>query len=129
MDGSNTLHLGSDTAPWQIKDFSVTLRRAITEAARQQDVTVSEFLHAHFTKFGVDGVVVEGQTGQALPVKPDTSIDDLCRLTEAAAKLAETRDRMPKALAGALSRRLREALRTGAPPRPKAPPMLTTDAK
>jgi hypothetical protein len=93
MDG-DTLHLGSDTAGWMIKDFSVTLRQAITKAARDQNVTVAEFLHSHFTKFGVDGVVVERQTDQASPGKPSSpadAIDDLCRLTEAAATLAQHR--------------------------------------
>jgi hypothetical protein len=47
MDGSDTLHLGTETAPWQIKDFSVTLRQ---KAARDQGVTVAEFPHAHFTR-------------------------------------------------------------------------------
>jgi len=121
----DTLHLGTETAPWQIKDFSVALRQAITKAAREQDVTVAEYLHSHFTRYGVDGVVVEPpQTEQTLPRQ--TSADDLLKLAEAAAKLAEWREKMPDRLASALARRIREAVQ---PPKPKPshqPPKLLT---
>ena len=111
------LSLGTEVAPWQIKDFSVALRTQITKAARQQDCTIAEWLHGYFQRYGIDGQRFE-------PVKlsvvgPDpamngagSSIDDLCRLTEAAARFGETRDRLPPKLAGRLATRLREALRT-----------------
>jgi hypothetical protein len=129
------LHLGTDTAPWTVKDFSVSLRQAITRAARDREVTVAEFLHAHFTRFGVDGVVVEArQTGQDLPGKPQQTeqdcpgkpsvVDDLCRLAEAAARLAEHGERMPKTLAAALTRRLTAAVRGSVPATPPRPQRL-----
>jgi hypothetical protein len=111
MDGTDTLSLGTETAPWMIKDFSVTLRQAITRAARAQGVTVAEFVHTHFARFGVDGVVVEPRQTSPKQTTPDPAIEDLCRLAEAAARLAEYREKMPRGLASALARRLRDALR------------------
>ena len=123
------LSLGTDVAPWQIKDFSVALRRQqITQAARRQDCTVAEWLHGYFQRYGIDGQQFDPVKFDAVapPVANGAgSIEDLCRLTEAAAKLAEFRERMPRGLSGALSRRLRDALRTPDDEvRPKSLPML-----
>jgi hypothetical protein len=113
------LSLGTEVAPWQIKDFSVSLRQQITQAARRQDCTLAEWLHGYFQRHGIDGQ--QFAPVNLAPVGPDQmngsngatgTIDDLCRLVEAAAKLAEVRDKMPRNLAGLLSRRLRDALST-----------------
>jgi hypothetical protein len=56
---SNTMALGTETGPWQIKDFSVAMRQQITAAARRQDCTLAEWLHAHFQKHGIDGLQIE----------------------------------------------------------------------
>ena len=124
------LSLGTEVAPWQIKDFSVALRQQITQAARRQDCTIAEWLHGYFQRHGIDGQ--QFAPVKLAPVGPDpamnstspgpSSIDDLCKLADAAAKLAEFRDKMPRGLSGALSKRLRDALRTPeeAHPRPRA---------
>lgn len=100
-----TLALGSEVAPWQIKDFSVALRQAITQAARQQGVTVAEFLHAHFTRHGLGDVEVLSR--QALPQQTGWQ-DDLYRLVQVVAMLPECRER--KTLANSIARKLREAV-------------------
>ena len=67
-----------------------------------------------------DGGPVTVSHGQsASQPKSAAPVDDLCRLTEAAARLAETSDRMPKGLRASLSRSLREAL---PPAKPRLPP-------
>lgn len=112
------LPLGTDVANWQIKDFSVALRRQITEAARQGEMTVADWLHNYFTRHGIDGP-------PGLPVKFDRFAvrqDDLARLVELAARFAETRERMPRGLAGELSRVLRESVRATLPPLQKVAP-------
>jgi hypothetical protein len=62
MSDNDTQAVGG-TAVWNIKGFSITLREEIARAARQQDCTIADWLHAHFHKHGVDGVEVE------IPVK------------------------------------------------------------
>lgn len=119
---NDTLSLGTETATWAIKDFSVTLRQEITRAARLSDCTVAEWLHGYFQKHGLDGQLDPVNLN---PVKPNTApVDDLCRLTEAAARLAETSDRMPRMLRSSLSRALREAANRHAPTTPRQPPRL-----
>jgi hypothetical protein len=120
----DALELGTEFTTWAIKDFSANLRQQITREARLADCTVAEWLHGYFQKFGIAGRQVHPVKITAVePVAANGSgsIEDLCKLTEAAAKLAEYREKMPKALAGALSRRLREAVRQpeASPPRPK----------
>ena len=50
----DVLSLGTETATWAIKDFSVSLRQQITQAARRHDCTVAEWVHGHFQRHGVD---------------------------------------------------------------------------
>jgi hypothetical protein len=115
---AETLALGTETSTWAIKDFSVVLRQQITQAARRHDCTVADWLHGHFQRHGIDGLQIDPvKLNQVEPVSSANGVDELCRLTEAAARLAETRDRMPRSLSGAVSKRLRDALRTGAPTR------------
>jgi hypothetical protein len=111
MDDTDSLSLGTETAPWMIKGVSVALRQAITRAARVQGITVAEFVHTHFAKFGVDGVVVEPRQSSPKQTTPDPAIEDLCRLANACATLAEFREQMPRGLSNALAKRLRDALR------------------
>ena len=125
------LSLGTEVANWQIKDFSVALRQQITQAARRQDCTVAEWLHGYFQRHGIDGQQFEpvklaavgpdpAMNGSAPAHGAGSSIDDLCKLTEAAARFAEAKDRLPPKLAGRLATRLREALRTPeTAPRPR----------
>jgi hypothetical protein len=118
----DVLTLGTEVATWAIKDFSVTLRQQITQAARRQGCTVAEWLHGYFQRHGIDGqqfAPVNLTQVERLPAAP---VDDLCRLAEAAARVAETADRMPKGLRASLSRGLREATRERVPPpRPRQP--------
>ena len=66
-----------------------------------------------------DGGPVTVNHGQpASQPKSAPPVDDLCKLAEAAARLAETADRMPKGLRAGLSRSLREAL---PPAKPRLP--------
>ena len=110
---ADTLSLGTDFATWAIKDFSVVLRQQITQAARRQDCTVGEWLHRYFQQHGIEGQ--QFTAVQIARVEPPAPVDDLCRLTEAAARLAETSDRMPTGLRASLSRGLREAAKARTP--------------
>jgi hypothetical protein len=94
MDGGDVLHLGTEFAAWQIKDFSVALRKAITEAARRQDATNAEWLHGHFTRYGLDGVEVARAAANPANFTGQTAADlaHLIGLAEAAAKLAAAPD-------------------------------------
>jgi hypothetical protein len=103
--GDDTLTIGAEFAPWQIKDFSVAIRQEITRRARQQDVTVAEWLHGYFTRHGFDGMEVLSR--QALPEQTDAE-DRLYRLVGAVAQLPDCRER--KSLANAIARRLRQSL-------------------
>lgn len=125
---NDTLSLGTETATWAIKDFSVTLRQEITRAARLQDCTVAEWLHGYFQKHGIDGQQFDRVNLNQ--VQPNTAqVDALCRLVEAAARLAETADHMPKMLRSSLSRALREAANRHTPPTdPRQPRLQLTDA-
>ena len=112
----DTLSLGTEVAPWAIKDFSVMLRQQITQAARRQGCTVGEWLHGYFQRHGIDGQQFAPVNLTPVEPTPAVAVDDLCRLAEAAARLAETADRMPKGLRASLSRGLREATRERLPP-------------
>jgi hypothetical protein len=94
--------------PWTIKAVPTATKNKVITAARKEALTVGQWLERRVNEWLADGAPVN------VPPAP-AAIDDLCRLTEAAAKLAEYRERMPKGLAGALGRRLREAVR---PPKP-----------
>jgi hypothetical protein len=114
---TQALGLGTETATWAIKDFSVVLRQQITQAARRQDCTVAEWLAGYFVRHGIEGQQFEAVKMNGVePVQANGggvgSIGDLCALAEAAARLAETKDRMPRGLRGKLSSRLQQALRT-----------------
>jgi hypothetical protein len=124
----DTLSLGSQVAVWAIKDFSVVLRQQITQAARRQGCTVGEWLHGYFQRHGIDGQQFAPVNLTPVEPMPAASVDDLCKLAEAAARLAETADRMPKGLRGSLSRGLREATRARLPPPKPRQPRLTSDA-
>jgi hypothetical protein len=116
---NDTMTIGTETATWAVKDFSVELRRQITKAAQRQNCTVAEWLHGHFQRFGVDGhefTPVKITEVERPPTPSASSVEDLCRIAEATAKLAETRERMPRAMRGlsaALTRQMREALPQG----------------
>ena len=119
----DALALGTEVATWAIKDFSVTLRQQITQAARRQDCTVAEWLHGYFQRHGIDGQQFAPVNLTPVEPVPAAPVDDLCRLTESAARLAETSDRVPKGLRASLSRGLRETTRERLPPaKPRPPP-------
>ncbi len=115
---TDSLSLGTEVATWAIKDFSVMLRQQIILAARRQGCTVADWLHGYFQKHGIDGQ-------QFAPVNldpvelpsPAAAIDNLCRLVDAAAKVAEHSEKMQPTLRRLLSKRLREAF--GEQPRAK----------
>ena len=120
IDGGDVLHIGTEFAAWQIKDFSVALRKAITEAARRQDATNAEWLHGHFTRYGVEGVEV-AQTRQTLPGQTGPAAADLAHLiglAEAAAKLATAPDLAVVKTARIAVRKALLAVQPQAAPRP-----------
>ena len=98
------LSLGTEVAPWQIKDFSVALRTQITKAARQQDCTIAEWLHGHFQRHGIDGQQFEpvklapvGSPYRPPPrVDGPTPADTLATVAAAIGAVAATRG-VPKA--------------------------------
>jgi hypothetical protein len=117
----DTLSLGTEVATWAIKDFSVALRQQITAAARRQDCTVAEWLHGYFQRHGIDGQPFAPVN--LTPVEPPPRpVEDLCRLAEAAARVAETADRMPRKLRASLTRGLAEAARVRVPGSRRQPP-------
>jgi hypothetical protein len=116
-DAHELLSLGTKTAPWMIKGFSVALREQITDTARRQGATTADWLHAYFQKHGIDGQQFDPVKIDRVGPSPQSTVEDLCRLTEAAAKLAEHREQMPRGLRAALTRRLQEALGAPAPRR------------
>lgn len=67
---------------------------AYQQAARRQDCTVAEWLHGYFQRHGIDGQRFAPINLTPVEPMPAAPVDDLCRLTEAAARLAETADRI-----------------------------------
>jgi hypothetical protein len=124
----DALNIGHEFAPWQVKDFSVRLRGEITRLARTQDCTVADWLHAHFERYGLGGVHVDQV--KITEVKPDagryvgpTEEERLLQLVQAGARFAECRDQLPKVVAAALARRIREVAQgQGAPSKVSALP-------
>ena len=96
--------------PWTIKAVPTETRNKVIVAARKEGLTVGQWLERRVNEWLEDGSPVQQMNGSPSP----TSIDDLCRLAEAAAKLAASRKdkHLPNNLAGLLSRRLRDALST-----------------
>ena len=98
------LSLGTEVAPWQIKDFSVALRTQITKAARQQDCTIAEWLHGYFQRHGIDGQQFEAvklaPVGPPITRPPATGgaspADTLATVAAAIGAVAATRG-VPKA--------------------------------
>lgn len=117
----DALNIGHEFAPWQVKDFSVRLRGEITRLARTQDCTVADWLHAHFERYGLGGVHVDQV--KITEVKPEvarfagpTAEERLLQLVQAGARFAECRDQLPKVVASALAKRIREVAQgQGAP--------------
>ena len=108
---------------WQIREFPRDLRQAIVAEAKNRRMSPGEFATKIFLAArdaGWDGFAASPDSP---PVRPRMPVDDLCKLTEAAAKLAEHGDAMPKGLRANLARGLREAARERVmqrPPQPKA---------
>jgi hypothetical protein len=138
MPELDTMEVG-EVAVWAVKDFSVQLRKLITDAARRQNCTVADFLHRHFHKYGIDGleappvqpVKSNGQTGaarEAVPVDLQEA-EALWRLAEAAARVAETAERMPKNLRSTLTKSIHKAAKDHAPPPKPRPPQLIHQPK
>jgi len=104
------LSLGTDVAPWQIKDFSVALRTQITKAARQHDCTIAEWLHGYFQRHGIDGQQFEpvklaqvGFIARPTPAAGGTNpADTLATVAAAIGALAGTRG-VPKATRQAMN--------------------------
>jgi len=111
----------SDTpklAAWNVKDFPVELRQQITDRAAREQVTVAAWLVAYFTTHGIDGQEIQGNlslvkraSGSADTAITQDEISDVCRLVDAACKLAEHRESMPRRLFGAMQRAVMEQLR------------------
>jgi hypothetical protein len=79
-----------DTAPWMIRHFSVRLRREIVSAARRADCGVAEWLHDHFKRFGVAGVVFEPPvkpTSRSRPRLHGPPLDDAANLRKEAERI------------------------------------------
>lgn len=109
MDGEN---LGP-TAPWQIKDFPVELRRKIIADAAAENLTVGQYL----TRFFVAGAAPASPAGRQGP-----STADLCNLMQAASHAATASGRpMPKRTAGRLYRFLDDNVRVAAGLPPSKP--------
>jgi hypothetical protein len=116
--------LGTATATWAIKDFSVALRQEITRAARQADCTVAEWLHGHFQRFGVGEASfspvkldpVKPSPSAPPTAEPAATVTELAALLETAVRFEEVKDRLPQRTRAALSRRLKAAVTSGGPP-------------
>jgi hypothetical protein len=52
---ADLLTIGTETAHWQIKDFSVVLRQQITATARANRLPIADWLHHYFQRHGIDG--------------------------------------------------------------------------
>jgi len=108
---NDAIALGAELGPWQIKDFSVRLRQQITQAARRQDCTLADWLHAHFQKYGIDGLQVDAvKLAPALPAPNGHGGDNrdaerIDLLVSAAVRLGSA-----KGVARNVRRRLNEAL-------------------
>jgi hypothetical protein len=130
MDDQDPQQIG-DLAVWLVKGFSVDMRRQITRAAKGRDCTVAEWLHGHFERYGIDGVAVTPVkliAANPSPTTPaaTTPVADLVMLVEAAARLAEAGDGMPKMLRAALAKSIRVAAVQRMLPVPVAPAADTT---
>jgi hypothetical protein len=111
--------------PWTIKTIGNRVRKRIIDAAHKDGLSVGQWLERRANEWLDDGSperVSHGQPG--VSARPRASVDDICRLTEAAARLAETSGPLPKNLRASLARGLREAARERLPmkalPAPKA---------
>jgi hypothetical protein len=107
-------------AAWNVKDFPVELRQQITDRAAREQVTVAAWLVAYFTTHGIDGQEIQGNlslvkraSGAPEPAINHDEISDVCRLVDAACKLAEHRESMPRRLFGAMQRAVMEQLGAG----------------
>src|SRR5215469_4601009 len=107
---SDIQQLGDDFATWAIKGFSVKLREEITKAARLQDCTVADWLHAHFQKHGVDGVQVDVVkiAPVAPPQAPASAAPSTERLVNLTTTFAQHADKVPLRLRGTVWRTIRE---------------------
>ena len=100
---------------WQIRKFPRELRQAVVAAAKERHLSPGEFVTGILPKCGqrrLHDVTGSGERASA--------VNDLAKLAEAAQRVADLADRLPKGLRANLFRALREAARAAIPPR--APP-------
>jgi hypothetical protein len=98
--------------PWTIKSVATETRRAVTKAAQQDGVTVGQWLERRVSEWLANGSPVPVQHAAA-----PASVEQLCRVAEAAARVAEATGKpMPAPLRQALNRGLGEVARANAPP-------------
>jgi hypothetical protein len=109
-----------EVAVWAIKDFSIEIRKHVTDQARRQGCTVADWLHAYFHKHGVDGAEINPvKITKVEPLsRAAPSVDEACRLADSVARLAEAAgDRKPRGAIMAAARLLRQEMgvRTAVP--------------
>lgn len=108
-DGDN---LGR-AAPWQIREFPEKLREDIIRQAKEEKVSVSEFVTAHFVALRDAGWAQGGASNGMQTVKRSPSIDRIALLTAVTALSAATQRKIPGAVTLA-AEMIREA--RGLPP-------------
>ena len=100
---------------WQIRKFPRELRQAVVAAAKERHLSPGEFVTGILPKCGqrrLHDITGSGERASA--------VNGLAKLAEAAQRVADLADRLPKGLRANLFRALREAARAAIPPR--APP-------
>lgn len=110
-DGDN---LGR-VAPWQIREFPEKLREDIIRQAKEEKVSVSEFVTAHFVALRDAGWVRGGASNGLQTVKRPQGIDRIALLTAVTALASATQSKIPGASSWAAAM-VREA--RGLPPLP-----------
>jgi hypothetical protein len=122
-DAADTQQIG-EVAPWMVKDFSVQIRKHITDQARRQGCTVADWLHAYFHKHGLDGVEINPvKITEVKPLAPHVA--DLVQLVQEARTMAQAAGLpVSPTLAREVTSLARQAVRAarGLPP---APPRST----
>ncbi len=75
-------------APWTIKSVPTAIREAVTKAARQEGLTVGQWLERRVTEWLADGSPVPVPAAAAQPM-PGATLGELAQLTQAALAAAD----------------------------------------
>ena len=84
---SESENLGK-AAPWQIREFPESLREAIIKQAKQEKVSVSEFVTGHMAALRDAGWPRGGVSTQTQTIKPSKPTDHMALLAAATAVAA-----------------------------------------